>query len=186
MPITAVIGPFGSGKTCLMTKRGYRHHLRGRRVLTNYHVNFPHKRVDLAWLLNALKSGTELMNCVLLLDEFHILMDSYDGMGNEVKLLSYIITQTRKRGVSVIITTQHEMQIHVRMRRFVDNWCFCEGERPRKRRNLWPHKFLYRRYDGLTLKYRGGYVFDGRPVYHLYDTRETITDFAHKVKPHER
>lgn len=165
--ITGFVGRRGRGKTLLMTRRLYQRYLAGYRVMTNYHVNFPHEKLDADRLL---KMGDDLQDCAIGIDELHVLMDSRNSQSGRNKLLSYFILQTRKRNVVLFYTTQHEMQVDVRLRRNTDFWVKCE----RVGKNVFEYEVL----DGMTLGTVAEFQMLGTKWYGLYDTRQAITDFA--------
>lgn len=164
----------GGGKTLFMTSRGYRKYLAGYSVKANYGVRFPHEKLNAKSLE---EMGADLQDCVILGDEFHILIDSRDSMKKRNKTISYFILQTRKRGVHLYFTTQDEGQVDIRLRRMVDYWVYC--------RRIGKHHFRYRIYNRRGRKL-GTLILDGRKYYRLFDTTETITDFSNDDSAEER
>lgn len=166
MPITGFVGDMGSGKTLYMTIKGYEKARKGHKVLTNYGVMYDHQKLNAARLE---EMGKDLQDCVILGDEFHIVVDSRNSMKGRNKIISYFILQTRKRGVHLMFTTQDAGQVDLRLRRMVDYWVHCK--------RVGTHLFQYTIYKRSGKKV-GTVVLDGRKYYRLYDTRETITDFG--------
>ncbi len=165
LPIVGFVGDMGGGKTLYMTAKGYEKQTAGYNVFTNYGVKFPHQKLN-AEVLEAM--STDLQDCVILGDEFHIVVDSRNSSTGRNKIISYFILQTRKRGVHLYFTTQDAGQVDLRLRRMVDYWVKCK----RVGKHLFRYEILKRNGDTLGIK-----VIDGRKYYHLYDTTETITDF---------
>jgi len=182
MPIHGIIGGFGAGKTLLLTWLLKRGSVRGRRVLSNYGLKFPHEKLDADTLMEMDRS---LTFCFIGVDEIHVLIDSRRAGSERNLLISYFILQTRKRAVDFAYTTQHEGQVDIRLRRSTDFWIYCE----RVPNTPYFHYEIYERLDGLMLE---EFWLDGRSVYPDYDTTEAITDFynpAHGpevVKPKPR
>lgn len=164
--ITGIIGRRGNGKTLLMVRRLYRRWKMGYRIITNFWVDFPHETLDAARLV---EMGDDLKNCAIGIDEFHVLADSRNSGRERNKMISYFILQTRKRNVVLYYTTQHEMQVDVRVRRSTDYWVRCK--------RVAKHLFRYRVFDGLSGKLCSLFTVDGRSAYSLYDTTQAITDF---------
>lgn len=169
MPITAVVGDMGAGKTLIMTRQGHQRFKKGCKVFANYGVRFAHEKVNAAVLVG---HDVDLQNCVILGDEFHIILDSRNSMSGGNKMISYFVLQTRKRNVHLYFTTQDEGQVDIRLRRQVDYWIYCT--------RVGKHYFRYRIYNRRG-KLLGILTLDGRRYYRLYDTTETITDFANSA-----
>jgi len=165
--ITGYVGRRGRGKTLLMTRRLFRRYQQGYRILTNYHVNFPHEKLDADRLM---KMGEDLQDCAIGIDELHVLMDSRNSQSGRNKLLSYFILQTRKRNVVLHYTTQHEMQVDVRLRRNTDYWVKCE----RVGKNVFEYEIL----DGMTLVQVNEFRMLGHRWYGLYDTKSVMACFV--------
>lgn len=170
--ITIFVGPRGQGKTLLMSKRIFRRYLQGYRILTNYGVSYPHGTINADALV---KMNEDLRDCAMGIDEIHVLIDSRNSMDKRNKMISYFILQTRKRNVVLFGTTQHESQIDVRLRRSVDYWVKCKRIRKGRKKTNW---FAYKVIDGLTGKVVREFKLFGPRWYHLFNTEETITDFA--------
>jgi Zonular occludens toxin (Zot) len=152
-----------------MTGRTYNRYRRGFSVMSNYGLKFPHDKLDAKRLVHM---GTDLQNCVMALDEIHVLIDSRSSMSERNKMLSYFILQTRKRNVVLFYTTQDRSQVDVRLRRNTDYFVYCK--------RVGKNEFLYSIHDGLTDRRIGRLLYTKKhseAVYSLYDTTETITDF---------
>lgn len=165
--IVGYVGPRGAGKTLAMTRCA--HYLARRRkvnVMANYGIMLPHQKLDAARLVDM---GEDLQRCLMLIDEAHVLIDSRNSGKARNKMVSYFITQTRKRDVVLCYTTQHVMQVDIRLRRATDYFVFC--------RRVGRHRFRYRVVDALNGKHLGTVFMDGRKSYALYDTYEAVTDF---------
>lgn len=135
--IVAIVGLPGSGKTCLQTYLGKRLHANGRKVVTNYRVKFPHtalpslpprkpKEPQEEWLQRVHKVFGELQDTLILWDEAHIYVDSRHSSSGQNVLWSYFITQTRKRGVDLLFTTQALHQVDLRLRTLVNMVIDCK------------------------------------------------------------
>lgn len=152
------------------------------KVMANYGVKFEHDKLN-ADRLTAM--GMDLQNCVMAIDEIHVLLDSRNSISKRNKLLTYFILQTRKRGVVLMFTTQDEGQVDLRLRRNVDFWVYCrrlrrqcKSCRKRQTSHQQCHTFVYTCFNGLTGAKMWMRQMDGRKSYSLYDTEETITDFV--------
>lgn len=117
--IIAFCGLLGSGKTLSMTMIGYMEHLRGIPVYANYDTQF-------AARLENLPQMFRLTNCLLLIDEFQVLLDSRTFAKQEQLLMSYWLLLIRKLGITLLYTTQHINQVELRLRQITTYvfWCF--------------------------------------------------------------
>lgn len=68
----------------------------------------------------------EMEDCILLLDEAYLYIDSRSGQSKMNKLFSYFVAQTRKRGVEMYVCVQHIDLIDKRLRRAVDERGTCK------------------------------------------------------------
>jgi predicted peroxiredoxin len=68
----------------------------------------------------------EMEDCILLLDEAYLYIDSRSGQSKMNKLFSYFIAQTRKRGVEMFVCVQHIDLVDKRLRRAVDERATCK------------------------------------------------------------
>ena len=118
--ITTFEGVMGSGKTLSAVTLCYLAHIAdGRDVVSNVEVNFPHTKFDPQFLLDHM-NDTELKDCIFLLDEAYLFMDSRSSAAKLTKLFAYFIAQTRKRNVDLLICIHHIDTVDKRLRRAID------------------------------------------------------------------
>ena len=110
MVLIADIGNYGSGKTLTMTTMGYLAHLQGIPIYTNYDVSFPHTRVESIEDLDRMNNG------LALLDEFWYTIDSRASNTKINRIVSLIISKSRKRNLDIITTEQDLSLIDLRLR----------------------------------------------------------------------
>jgi len=121
----------GTGKTLTATALAYTEHVKyGRRILANYHLNFPHTFFDYEYFLRHL-GDEELNNCITILDEAALALECRSNTKLN-RLFTYYIVQTRKRYVDLYLCTQHIDMIDKRARRAPDvrGTCRYRGEDP--------------------------------------------------------
>jgi hypothetical protein len=108
------INPLGNGKTMAMTWFGYEDYLEGRKVLSNYKTSF----TEMATVENMVEmfNTTDLQDITFLIDEIHVVFDSLGHKQNKTRLITNMITQTRKRNVDLYFTTQRWKNVHTRLR----------------------------------------------------------------------
>ncbi|KKN78730.1 hypothetical protein LCGC14_0347970 [marine sediment metagenome] len=118
MAITVITGPMGSGKTTLMTAVGVlAHELDGVRIFCNYRLTGIEHTFFRPTEFADLMEAEELNNCIVLLDEAYLLMDSRTSGARINRLFSAFTYQARKRGVDLLVVTHHTDHIDKRIRR---------------------------------------------------------------------
>lgn len=119
MSITTLEGPMGSGKTLSAVALCYMEHTAGRKIVSNVDMTFPHDKFDPQFLIEHMLD-TQLEDCVILLDESYIYLDSRSSTTKLNKLFTYFIAQTRKRGVDMFICIHHIDTVDKRLRRALE------------------------------------------------------------------
>lgn len=168
--VIGIVGPRGSGKTLLLTdylRDAYEH---GRKVIANYHLSFPFQYMRLK---EVAQMPPSMRNAVVGLDELHIAADSRDFMGVNNRRISTLITQMRKRQCTVYYTTQFMSQVDRRIRLHTDLLIRCEALEPGIVEAS-VHDYQKLAYSHRTDHFLDSFVFDGSPIFHLYDTNEII------------
>ena len=117
--ITTFEGVMGSGKTLSAVTLAYIGYQQGREIISNVAVNFPHTTFDPKYLIDNMNT-TELTNCIFLLDEAYLFVDSRNSQSKLSKLFSYFMAQTRKREVDLLVCIHHIDTVDRRLRRAID------------------------------------------------------------------
>lgn len=113
-PIVCVLGDRGSGKTLTMTVLGDEYEKEGLSIFANYTLKgIPYKHIEFK---DIVKFPPWLKNGVILLDEGHIGMDAYNFFSRQVKDITTFITQTRKRKLIILYSTQNFTSVAKRLR----------------------------------------------------------------------
>lgn len=153
-----------------MTSRLFRKYRQGRRVFTNYKVPFeaaPLLPEDLA------NQSVELNNIEMAADELQVWMDSRLNFSNV--RLSHFVLQTRKRSVGFHYTTQDFIQVDKRVRRNTDFLVYCKNIQ----QHIYDYKVVRPRNGRIVSHFR----MDGRPYYHLFNTRQIVQSYQDGAKP---
>lgn len=182
--IIAFIGGIGSGKTLSMTRYALEEYKRGKTIFTNYRLEFPKDRLygkvvklDMKFFEDYTQSKFELINSVILIDEAHVFFDSRNAMLKKNKIFSKFVTQSRKRSVDLLYTTQDispeifklSGQVELRLRKLTDYIIFCEKYKEKNIVFIKQHVYdsaLYERYAD---------IFYGQSFYQYYDTNEIVS-----------
>ena len=167
-PIVALIGDRGGGKTVTMTALAIMYAKEnGLKIFSNYtlyHVEYEHITFN-----DIVEYPEYLHDAIILIDEAHIGTDAYAFFTDRVKDITKFATQTRKRKLIFIYTTQIFIQVARRLRDLTDNIVYCETT---------AIKDVFK----LTITDRSiendGYIktlfLHGEPFYKYYDTDEII------------
>ncbi len=176
--ILGFIGTVGSGKTLSMTIQAYNYHKAGFNIYSNYHLAFPHTKLTKKKFDELIEDKEQLQDCVLLLDELHIWLDSRSSGKTKNKAITYFILQTRKRNVRLLFSTQHFHQVDKRLRDTTDVLVYCDNLSNKSSivkagRVILQQEYFYQ----YEPKKRKKTVFHANPYFGLFDTTE-IVDFT--------
>lgn len=116
--IVLYVGARGKGKTLTMNKDGYNFKCKGFEVFANFECSFA-KEISNDEIME-LNKGSELYDCVILIDEIQIFFDSRRGMYKRNIDFSNFIQQSRKRNINILCTTQYSNTIDLRLRQHLD------------------------------------------------------------------
>ena len=152
--VTALLGVRGSGKSTLMVRmameewasainKGFNDF----KILHNGFIDSTHefwgdhdgrvRRTSLLEVVNLLETGVDALdNSLILFDEVQSLLDARFGMGYGGIMLSQFLMQIRKRGISVLYTTQFEHNIDRRLKEQTDIVGFVSSAKKEKGRNV--------------------------------------------------
>lgn len=172
--IIAYVGRRGSGKTLSMIRQAYVDYKKGRKIYSNMvGLNFPFEKLTKDALMSFMNEDNKLSNCVILIDEIHMIMDSRLSMSHRNLLLSYLTLQTRKRDVDMYYTTQTWGQVDRRMRQQTDLVVQCNT----LKKKVNGVEYVYVRnilVDPYILDEPNNFYFLGNKYFGLYDTNEII------------
>jgi hypothetical protein len=118
--ITSLEGVMGSGKTLTAVALAYTEFVQNnKKVLSNIHLNFPYTHITNQYLMENIV-GTELDDCVTILDEAQQFMDARRSGGKLNLIWGYYTVQTRKRNVDLFACFHHLDVMDKRFRRQID------------------------------------------------------------------
>lgn len=182
--IIAFIGDIGSGKTISMIKYAYEEYLKGRIIYTNIWLDFPKTKghgkivdLDMQFFIDYAKSDFNIQNALVLIDEIHIYFDSRNPMTKRNKIFSKFITQSRKRSVTLVYTTQDENpltfrmsgQVDLRVRKLTDRVVLCKLIKVGKK------EFIHQEFHSINGTLLTKEIVYANPYFHLYDTNQIIS-----------
>jgi hypothetical protein len=173
--ITLFFGKLRSGKTTLQTALGHDDYLDGKKIYSNYKVEFA-EMIDPYTLLD---ENIKLNNCTLLLDEIYTLLESQRQQNRGTRLASYFIFQSGKKDVDIMGTAQllnsvsyravdlSDIQVHAR--KVVDP-SIKDVNNPRQIR-----EFVYTVFEDFRYSYKFRLKFDDLyPIMKMFNTLEVV------------
>ena len=166
--IIGFVGMMGSGKTLSLTRRVYNLHKKGYKVYSNMHFEFDYEPLTLELLLAYTNDPELFKDCVIVLDEIHIFIDARRSVSKKNVLISYFLTQTRKKNVKLFWTSQQERQADIRLRQNTDVMVYCSNFEYDEEVFFINRNVLM---DGREFKE----WFRGEEYFGLYDTNQTIS-----------
>ena len=173
MTIIAITGSMGSGKTLLMSIMAWEYFNNPKikaNVYANYKLNFRHKPLMMQDIVDC---DFDFNNSFLAVDEIHLFMDSRTSGTKKNRIISYFITQSRKRNIIFCYTTQDSHQIDKRLRSNTDYFIKCENLSPKNVKEDVFIRFTVNDMEG----HHPIFIFKGDPFFKLYDTHQVI-DFS--------
>jgi hypothetical protein len=109
-----ISGPLGTGKTLFMTWLASK--VKDRPIYANYHLKMPNYReLKMADLL-----GFKNEQAIICIDEAYVLLESRNSMDIMNQYVSYILFQSRKRGLDFIVTAQLNSTLDLRYKELTD------------------------------------------------------------------
>lgn len=126
--IIGLISPKSQGKTVTMVKMMLEGLVKGNKIMANMkHLGFKHELLQNDFFQNfsTYNFGEGTLICI---DEIHIFVDSRNSGSIRNKLMSYLFTQTSKRNVKLLYTTQFFHQIDKRLRSNTEIFIKCKKQ----------------------------------------------------------
>lgn len=168
--IVGFVGKMGSGKTLSLTRQVYKEYKRGKLIISNVHFSFPYKPITIEMLLNYDLDDSELQNCVVVLDEAHVYLDSRASVSKKNRIISMFLTQTRKKNVHLYYTTQFFDQVDKRLRKNSEVIIQCKSTKYKKMTIVFNYWFIRDEYGFIQKRN----AFVGNKFFNLYDTTQVI------------
>jgi len=168
--LVAIIGSIGSGKTLLMVLFAF---LSSREIYSNFKISLSrYKALEVMDLLE-LKDNIDV-----LIDEGYTWLESRTSGSILNRYLSYIVLQSRKRTIDIIISAQMFSSLDVRFREQCDLIIKCEKIVKKKKIAGFKYSFLFvesnlERTFFLDIK-------EARKYFDMYDTYEIVE--PHKIE----
>lgn len=170
-------GSRGKGKTLTMVKDGLGYLNEGYKIIRNFECKFG-EYIDNDGVLS-LSKDSEIYNCVLMIDEIQIFFDNRQSMMKKNITFSNFIQQIRKRGITILCTTQYSNTIDIRLRQHLDIIAFPNFKRDKDVCEV-TYLDLTRAQDAdfitgeIPKPMMAKIVFNARPIFKLYDTSQMI------------
>lgn len=180
MVVAIITGLKGDGKSTLSTMFAYNAYKAGRPVYSNYGLAFEYTEL----YLNKVKDEIEqLQDAMLVVDEAYLYVDSRNPMSKGNKAISYLVLQTRKKGVDLILNLLQKGLGDLRIRENSDYVYDCEAMIVKNNRlvRCSIEDIENQRVDVISvykadvrMRRLSRFVFDPAPYFKLFDTREFV------------
>lgn len=168
MALVMVIGEMGTGKTLFLVRLAAKHQKVP--IYSNFHIKLPNvKLIDPEDLLML-----KYEKCAVFMDEAYAWMESRISHSKINRFMSYILFQSRKRGIDIFLTAQLLSSIDVRFRNLAS--AVISAERL-------PDGFRYTVYRDIEGMPIGSFFLNEKTAskyYSLYDTTEIVEPFNAK------
>jgi hypothetical protein len=123
--IHSICGLQNGGKTLTGVFYCYLDYLRGRKILSNISLGFPHYLINRDFLLYLAMTQPQLSDCSFLIDECPVY---FDGSTNsrDNRIFSYLLIQSSKNNWNLYAISQHIGMMQKRLRDNVNRFSKCE------------------------------------------------------------
>jgi hypothetical protein len=162
MVLMAITGNLGAGKTLCLTYLAYRNLMKGLKIYSNYHLEFPFEFVS------SVKTLDKMTNGFFAGDELWSWLDARVSSSKRNRAVNKILLSSRKRGIHFAYTTQSFRQTDVRIRKITD-FIAVPNLSPN---NDWCRLVIY---NNPTLDVLRAFKFRTDKYFRLYDTREEVS-----------
>lgn len=137
-------------------------------IYSNMHLNIPYTRLTLEILMEYKKDHKKFDNCVIVIDEIHVFMDSRRSMSNRNIGIASLLVMSRKLSLKLFWTSQQEHQVDRRLRSNTDIMTYCNSYQVQDI-TIVENKMITM--DGRIYEKR----FIGNKYFDKYDTNEIIS-----------
>lgn len=161
MSVSLIDGWIGKGKTLLMT---YFATIVDKPVYANYQIDIPNFRTLSPEILPEINEPS-----LILIDEAYTWLESRKSMSNISIYLSYILYQSRKRGLDFILTVQDISSVDIRFRNHADYIIHAEGLKDDVYRYSMTRGRKSDRKVNLSLS-----MDKAKEIYKIYDTMQMV------------
>lgn len=179
MSLRLMTGVKGSGKTCLTTAMLCESYQKGRGIYANYALKFPYTPLDMEDIVENMEN---LQDVAIAIDEAQIYFDCRMSASKQNRLFSYLMLQSRKRNVDILMTSQQLWNVDVRIRRNLDYLSECVAmveKAPGKFRRATVEEIEGRRVDRVFVRETNyaqessrSFLFNPTPYFTLYNSDE--------------
>lgn len=123
------VGMMGSGKSISLVKQIIDIIAKNpqTKIYSNMHLNIPYTRLTLEILMEYKQDHKKFDNCIIVIDEIHIFMDSRRSMSNRNIGIASLLVMSRKLSLKLFWTSQQEHQVDRRLKSNTDITTFCNS-----------------------------------------------------------
>jgi len=182
--IYAILGDRGDGKSAFATATAFNEYMNnGAKIVCNYKLNFPPSptggKVIEKSLYEITKLPDDINDAILILDEFHLIAPSRKIFGKSNERYIILVTQLRKRNITLFWLSQRWMLVDKGIRDQTDFYIMMS--------NISDDFFIAEICDRWTDAPLNTIEFDAKEFFKgkYYDTTEVITRGDEKLESDE-
>ena len=184
MTVTQFKGRPRSGKGLHMTMNACHDFLHGRKIYSNFWLNFPHTRLEIDDVLAMATMEMDLSPKTVLLQEADKWFDSRYSNSRENKMLSSFTGQSGKREIDILYDTQFPSRIDKSLRDITEADIYCECVRDQNKSPIY-FRYVYEDvYSLATRTYKIPALFMEQ-FYTMYNTREPTKSLLQQKEDNE-
>jgi len=158
--LSLILGYMGSGKTLLLTAIAK---MSNKQIISNYHLNIPYKPFSIYDFVNG-----KYNDCLVLIDEAYVFLESRISGSIRNRYMSYMLFQSRKKTIEIIMSMQLMNTVDLRYRELADVIVICNGMNKKGFKYQVINR-ISQRMISLTMSHE-----KAETIYPLFDTNEVV------------
>jgi hypothetical protein len=178
--LIGIEGNVGSGKTVYAVRCAIIDYLCDKKIIANLHLyEIEYERFEIDNFLSN-EYNESLRNATVLLDEITVYMDCRLGSSKQNLLMGYLVLQSRKRGLSIIYTTQDlDLVDYKRLVKYTNIIVYAQPEHTQDDKGQFIEIDGIRNYTIIDMRKKKDNItqisLNIKPFYKYYNTDEIIT-----------
>lgn len=122
--IHSICGLQNAGKTLYMTYLAFKDFQKGKKIISNYNLNFKHYLVNKEFVFWVARKQPNFKNCSFVFDELWLWLDSNSDY-KENRIATYFFLQSSKNDANIFLTAQSNDQNIKRIRKNLHRYTEC-------------------------------------------------------------
>lgn len=169
--LSVLEGNVGTGKTLLSVILCFFANLNKKKIVCNFHLKGI--KYELLDIKKFLRQGYE--NALIIIDEAYVYFESRTSMSLDNRLSSYILFQSRKKGIDIVLTFQLLRSIDIRFRELIDIYIKCN-------KHSSGYEYTYYNFIRKSISTKLLTFKNASKYFKFYDTYEIIQNDKMKIE----